>query len=179
MSSLRKLYLTGTVILIILIIFIFAVILPLIREIKGASNEYIEVRDALAKMGEEIKLLGFQKKLLEDAHFNLSGLDKAFLKQNQEKVAEFFSDLESVARKTGISIEIKSATSPTEDKPYFTFQIFLKGNFSDLVRFIAALEDSPEDSYRLIDVRNLTMQRVIKENKLIVEASLEIWVYTE
>lgn len=151
----------------------------LLKEIKGKTDKYIETRDELTKIDKKIELLSSQEKILKDVRPDLLRIDKVFLSPDQDKVAEFISGLESLAQQNGIILEVKSAASPVKDKQYFTFQIFLKGSFSNLFRFMTSFEDSPEGFYRLIEIKKLNMQRVIKDDNLETETILEVRVYID
>ena len=175
----KRFYLTGIIIIVIIVGFVFSAVLPLAGEIRSSSDRYTENKKIFAKMDKEVKLFELQEKLLENTKSDLSNLERAFLKQNQEKIAEFLSILEDVAQKIGISVEIKSAVPPTKANPYFTFKIFLEGNFPNLTRFLAAVENNLEGFYRLIEIESLNMQRVIKNDELTIECSLDLKVYSE
>ena len=175
----KRFYLTGIIIIVIIVGFVFSAVLPLAGEIRSSSDRYTENKKIFAKMDKEAKLLGLQEKLLENAKSDLSDLERAFLKQNQEKIAEFLSILEDVAQKIGVSAEVKSAIPPSRTSQYFTFKIFLKGDFSNLARFLAAAENNLEGFYRLIEIESLNMQRVIKNDELTIECSLDLKVYSE
>lgn len=175
----KKIYLTVIFIAVIIAGFVFGAILSLAKEIKSVSNEYTDNKTLLLKMDKEVNLLRINEKLLEDVKLDLSSLDNAFLEQDQEKIAEFLSVLEGEAQKIGISIEVKSAVSSDKIKPYFNFKIFLKGDFSNIVRFLAAMENSLEGFYRLIEIENLNMQRVVKDNGITIECALDLKVHSE
>lgn len=176
---LKKIYSTVTIVIIMIAVFIFGAVLPFVERIKISSGKYIENKKTLAKMDKEIKSLGLQQEFLKIAKSDLSNFDKVFLKKDQEEIAEFLFVLEETAKKIGVSIEIKSAVSSKEANPSLAFKIFFKGSFPNIVRFLAAVENNLEGSYRLIEIEKLNMQKMVIENELTIECGLDLKVYSE
>lgn len=174
----KKINSVKIILIIIFIIITSASIFPLLKEIKNISDKYIEGSNKMEEIDKKIEMTNSQEKDLEIATAGSSKIEKAFLEQRQEKIAEFISSIENVAKETGVSFRVQSATSPTKTTPYLTFQVHLKGGFQNLLRFIAALGDSPEGFYRLIEIRRINMRRIGEEGTEL-ESNLEMRVYTE
>jgi hypothetical protein len=83
-------------------------------------------------------------------------------------------------------LEIKSIDAPTKEKPYFIFQLVIKGKFADFLRFLFALENNPFTEYRLIEVQKMNIKRIVtgstqggSPQQSSIESEIEIKVHAK
>jgi len=182
MSSLKRIYfiLTGTVLIIILSSFF---LIPfLVKKIENLSKEYTDGQAMLVQIQQKELLLERQKQLFEKAQAKLSRTEKSFLKS--EDLVNFIASLEKIAGDNNIKFEIKSVSSPEKDKQYFTFSIRIRGSFPNILRFLFALENTPEPPYRLTEIKSITIKRInppegAEVRAIEVEGILEMRIYTD
>jgi len=182
MSSLKKIYLIGTIAILIFLVVIFFVILPLINKIRILSEEYMTGQTELTQIQEKEINLKKQKEIFEKTKLKISKVENSFLKL--EDLVNFIISLEKTAKTQNTQFEIKAISPPDKDKEYFTFAIILKSDFPDLLRFIFALENIPQEPYRLIEIKSITIKGLkLSETEggraKEVEGNLEMKVYAQ
>lgn len=180
MSPLRKIGLKMLGSILSLILLIIFVVLPLIDKISILSEDYKDSQKAILEIEKKELFLDEQKRLFEKTQPALSIIGKAFLQK--EDLVEFLSSLEDLALENKNKIEILSVSEPDENKPYFTFNILCEGNFPNFLRFLFALENIPNSSYRLLEIKKLEVKRVMisgqEEKKGKIESNFEIRVHS-
>ena len=169
---------------------VFVVIVyPLVNKIIEASQMYQLNRETLASFDKKESLAKELKKEFQQKQSSLSGVDGILL--TSEETVGFISDLEAIAEETGNLFEIKTASPSTlsaAEEPFLSLRAILHGNFAELLRFIAKIEDSPYPPYRLIEIDNLNIRRLTKtgldylDNRLEegdLETGIEIKIYVK
>ncbi len=139
-------------------------------------------QESLARLDQREILFKELEKDYQEKQDALADIEGIFLKL-QEAVG-FISTLETIAAQTGNIFEIKTAGSFTasneNEESYLTLCISLWGNFSNILAFLANLEDSPYPPYRLIEIENLTMRRLDKQGaEGDLEVVISIKIYTQ
>ncbi|NQV01000.1 MAG: hypothetical protein HQ537_02695 [Parcubacteria group bacterium] len=158
-------------------LFIGLVIFPLMNRIKIASQECLNNQDILAKLDQRVSLFKELKKNYQDNEDNVLSLNNAFL--DSEETVGLITDLETIANQIGNFFEIKSVSSSLLDKekiegdnPYLMFNIYLRGSFPELLNFMANLENIPYPPYRLMEIDDLVIKRLAKEDLAFVDFDL-------
>lgn len=141
------------------------IICPLINKISDASQKYQLNREILDSFD---KREAFAKELKKDFQQKQDSLLKidGILLTSKETIG-FISTLETIAEETGNLFKIEAATPSnlsSEEEPFLSLRATLRGNFSELLYFIAKLEDSPYPPYRLIEIDNLNIKRLTEQN---------------
>lgn len=184
-SRQQKLILLTAISLALLVVFVRWVAFPLLHKVRAASQEYLTGQESLARLDQRELLFKELEKDYQSQQDDLADIEGIFL-EIQEAVG-FISTLEIIAAQTGNIFEIKTAGSFTasneNEESYLTLRISLWGNFSNILLFLANLEDSPYPPYRLIEIEDLTMRRLSKEGEEQgvageLEVVLSIKIYT-
>ncbi|MBU1291984.1 hypothetical protein KKH07_00625 [Patescibacteria group bacterium] len=183
-DSQKKLIGSLGIALVVLVLFIYFVISPLIGKIKESSQEYLVNREILAQLDQKEFLFNDLGKSYQEKQDQLLMIEGTFLKQ--EETVGFISDLEKIAKQTGNIFEIKTAQSyiPSDDEiggTFLSLNISLWGDFNDLLEFLANLEDSPYPPYRLLEIDSLSINRLEDDdfNDGDLETILGIKIYTQ
>ena len=178
LSPQRKLILSFFLGLIILILFVWLVIYPLVDRIRTASQEYLANQEILNKLDQRESLARELEESYQERRVDLEAIAKVFL--GPEEIVGFISNLETIAQETDNNFEIKAVSPYTplteEEKPFLSFRISLWGDFSGLLYFLANLEDSPYPPYRLVEIENLAVRK-LREGGL--ETILDVKIYTQ
>ena len=178
LSPQRKLILSFFLGLIILILFIWLVIYPLVDRIRIASQEYLSNQEILNKLDQRESLARELEEGYQERKVDLEAIAKVLL--GPEEIVGFISNLETIAQETDNNFEIKAvsphAPSTEEEKAFLSFRISLWGDFPSLLYFLANLEDSPYPPYRLVEIENLAV-RELREGGL--ETILDVKIYTQ
>ena len=165
LSRQQKLILLVAISLVLLVVFVRWAALPLVYKVKAASQEYLAGQESLAKLDQRELLFEELEKDYQAKQDDLADIEGIFL-DSQEAVG-FISTLETIAVQTGNVFEIKTAgsfiASNEDEESHLTLRISLWGDFSDILVFLANLEDSPYPPYRLIEIESLTMRRLDKQ----------------
>ena len=177
MDSLKRLYFIITFSIITLVAIVFVVIFPLLNKTRAASEEYKQVKQKIFEVDQKISLLTQYQSSLNEVWVDFQKIQDAFL--TSESLTEFIADLEEVASKTNSFIEIQSVIPPKENQPYFIFKIFLKGEFSNLIHFLLAIENVPSSKYRLIEIDELNFKRGSESSEKKLDCFSTIKVYSE
>jgi len=157
----KKALLVSSIILVVLVLFVWLVCLPLVNKIRAASSEYLFNQEILKKLDQRESLFKELEEYYQEKESDLELIEGVFL--DQDEAVGYISTLETIAEQTGNGFEIKTASvfGSAEGEEYFlALRISLWGSFSNLLEFIANLEDSPYPPYRLIEISNLTINRI-------------------
>ena len=182
MNSLQK-KLIGSIIivLIILVLFVWLAVSPLVGKIKQLSKDYLTKKEVLAQMDQREFLFKDLEESYQSIEDELLIIEGAFL--DQEEIVGFISDLEFIAKTTGNIFEITTVMSSPVDEEgneekFLSLNISLWGNFESLLLFLSNLEDSPYPPYRLLEIDRLSINRLEDEDGNL-ETNLRIKVYTK
>jgi len=157
----KKALLTLGISIIVLTLLVWLVFLPLINKIRVASSEYLFNQEILKRLDQRESLFKELEEYYQEKESDLGLIKGVFLNQNE--AVGYISTLETIASQTGNDFEIKTASAfgSAEGEEYFlALRISLWGSFPNLLKFIANLEDSPYPPYRLIEISNLTINRI-------------------
>ena len=163
------------------------------NEIFSSSEEYFQGRQEVYALQNKIQNFYAHENLLEEIKAKSSVIDGAFLKNND--FVFFIIELEELAGKNNIDINIRSVVSPTNENPYYVLETTMTGAFPDFLRNLFALEGNSFSEYRLVEIQKISLKRIIKSSKeevspegsqeaaeavqeSLVEAELEIKVYS-
>ena len=193
LTAQKKLFLSLIIGLAGFTLFIGLIVFPLMNRIKIASQECLNNQEILAKLDQRVSLLKELKKNYQDNEDNVLSLNNAFL--NSKETIGLITTLETIANQTGNFFEIKSVSSSLldkekieEDNPCLMLSIYLWGSFPELLNFLANLENIPYPPYRLMEIDDLVIKRLAKEDLTFVdldsgegnlETILSIKVYTQ
>jgi len=156
----KALFISG-VSLVVLVLLVWLVFLPLINKIRAASLEYLSNQETLKRLDQRESLFKELEEYYQEKESDLKLIEGVFL--DQDEAVGYISTLETIAEQTDNDFEIKTASAfgSAEGEEYFlALRISLWGSFSGLLEFIANLEDSPYPPYRLIEISNLTINRI-------------------
>lgn len=151
------------------------------------SEEYLKGKSEFLDIENKIRSFSQKESNFNRAQRKISIIDNAFLRSDDNiELANFLLQLEDLAKRNNTLIEVKSVTSPTKEKPYFTFQFVIKGNFTDFLKFLSALENIPFEQYRLLEIQKIIIKRVITREgqdidslQVFTESEVEINVYAK
>jgi len=148
---------------------------PLFNKIKSLSQEYLSNQEILIKLNQRESLAKELQKDYQEREADLTELAGVFL--SSEEIVGFIFNLETVAKKTDNFFEIKAISpyTPLTDKemPFLNFQISLWGDFYSLLLFLASLENNPYPPYRLVEIENLTIKRLVAKDLVRFDIPLE------
>jgi len=136
---------------------------PLFNKIRAASQEYLSNQETLIKLNQRESLAKELEKDYQEREDDLAELAEVLL--TSEETVGFISNLEIITQKTNNFFEIKTISpyaplTDDEERPFLNFQISLWGDFGSLLLFLANLENNPYPPYRLVEIDNLTIQRL-------------------
>ena len=135
----NRIYLTLSILVIVIIALLFFLISPLVSRVKALATELREKEGIVfsykEKGGEYLEWLrsryiSLESKILE--------INNSFI--DSEKAIDFILTVERIAFLTNNYQEIKEVSS-LEEGSILSFQISLWGNFSTLIKFLAQLEN--------------------------------------
>ena len=165
MNSKRKIYISLVVSGIIVVLLIFFAILPFLKEIKKNSQEFLFQKEKLALLRKRANNLRESENIYKANKSNLDKIDTLFV--NKEVPVDFIDFIEKNAIETGLKIEITSLTEPKKTKeekekswPIISFRMSTVGSFSNNIRFLDKLENSPY----LIEISNLNMRKLTEKD---------------
>lgn len=181
----RKILTTGSMIILVLLGCVFFIDWLLIGKIETMSEKYLENKKTIEKLSLRKSLTRKLEDDLKNNKASLSKLSDVFL--NPDNTVDFIQDLEKIAEKTNNEFEITKAVEGSDPKDGMShsnldFQISLKGNFNNLINFLANLEDTPYPPYRLIEIENIVIHQTgglrEEESSGRIETVIDIKVYT-
>jgi len=177
----KKLISSLLIVLIVLALFIWLAILPLVGKIKQLSQEYLGKQEILAQLDQREFLFRDLEKSYREKKDQLTNIEGTLL--TEEETVGFISTLENIADRTGNDFEIRAAKSFSEEgeEKFLSLTISLWGDFERLLVFLANLEDSPYPPYRLLEVDSLSIHRMEGDNVRdgTLETILGIKIYTK
>lgn len=164
MNPNKKIIFTSGILGIISLIFIFLIICPLLNNIKKNSEALISQKRELASLESEIENLKNFEKIYQSHRENLEKIDKLFIDPEiPTDIIKFVGFLRKIAEDSQISIDISSPTPKKEIAvdPWssITFQVALKGKFSNFGKFLEKIETGPY----LIEILNLNARRLTEK----------------
>jgi len=177
----KKIISSSLIALIVLILFIWLAIFPLIDKIKQLSQEYLNKQEILVQLDLREFLFKDLEKSYEDKKDQLANIEGTLL--TEQETVGFISTLEDIADRTGNDFEIRTAKSFSEEgeEKFLSLNISLWGDFERLIIFLANLEDSPYPPYRLLEIDSLSIHRLegedVKDGS--IETILGIKIYTQ
>jgi len=188
LSSQKKLILSFSLGLIILLLFIWLAIYPLVDEIRTVSQEYLSNQEILNKLDQKEFLAKELEESYQERKVDLEAIAEVFL--GSEEIVGFISNLETIAQETDNFFEIKAVSpytpSTEEERAFLNFRISLWGDFPSLLSFLASLENSPFPPYRLVEIDNLVIKKLTKASLAQfnleegdLEAILDVKIYTQ
>jgi len=166
MNPNKKIIFTSGILGITGLIFIFLIIYPLFNNIKKNSEAFISQKKELALLKAEIENLEKFEKIYQTHRENLEKIDKLFIDPEiPTDIIKFVGFLRKIAKDSQVSIDISSPTPKKEIAadpwPSITFQVALKGKFTNFGKFLEKIETGPY----LIEILNLDTRR-LTEKKL-------------
>lgn len=140
MTIINKIKISAAAIVVFGIVFLFLLILPILKEIKQSSEEVLSQKAALAALEIKTKNLEEFRNQPAETKKNLEKVAALFI--NREVPVDFISFLEKISRESNLSIKISPLASRAERKPWPTlyFQVTATGSFSNLLKFFEKLE---------------------------------------
>ena len=150
---------------IILLLSAIFVIFMTFMEIKKSSDDLLSEKKNLKSFSEGIKDLQESKKFYEAHQADLDKIDRQFV--DPTVPVDFIKFLEKTAADANLSVEISPISSEVKEEdlwPNLSFQLIVKGTFSNVSRFLEKLENS---TY-LIEVINLSLTRTARLNEPLV-----------
>jgi|GEM_PF-1496318 len=150
-------------------------IFPLLDKIKALSQEYLSNQEILIKLNQRESLAKELQRNYQEREVDLTEIARVFL--GSEETVGFISNLETIAQQTNNFFKIKAISpyTPLTDKerPFLDVQIYLWGDFSSLLIFLANLEDNPYPPYRLVEIENLSIKRLAAKDLVRFDFPLE------
>lgn len=184
--KLKQTYFTGAILGLIIILVIIVAILPLAKEIKKSYSSFISQKRELILLkmkAENLIKLQQQYLIFRD---DLDKINEVFI--DPETPIEFLKFLEEIAKNCQVPIEVSIGTVKeikTDIWPSLSFQIFLKGSFPEVLKFIEKIENNPY----LTKIEKLNIKRLSRDEVSAkdfvgflpgdVRANLLIKVYTK
>lgn len=161
--------------LISLFLFGWLGIFPLLDKIKALSQEYLSNQEILIKLNQRESLAKELQRNYQEREVDLTEIARVFL--GSEETVGFISNLETIAQQTNNFFKIKAISPYTpltdEEMPFLDVQIYLWGDFSGLLIFLANLEDNPYPPYRLVEIENLSIKRLAAKDLVRFDFPLE------
>lgn len=158
MNIKQKIYLSSGLAIIIAVLLLGSVVKPLILEIKTTSSLVKERNEKLVILQRTDQ--EYLKQLEQDYNNikqDISLVKSGFL--NTDQVVDFFMVLENIASSTSNKLEIQVV-----DFPFFN--LYLLGNFSNLMKFLGWLENSKY----FVDVDSIQIRQFAEKSLSLEEA---------
>lgn len=159
--------------LLALLIVVFLVF-PFFQNIQETSRAIKSQKEKYLALESQIQGLEQFKVLYQDLAVFLAKVDRLFV--DAEVPVDFITFLEEKAAESSLTISISPSTAgrgTVADWSSLRFQMNLKGSFTNVVKFLEKLENSPY----LIEIRNLTAAKADEVGQ--VKTSLVIEVYAK
>lgn len=157
MSSKKKIYFWFIIFGVISLFFFVFVIPKFLKEIRKNSGDLISSKSELASLREETKNFSQLAKIYQNYQSNLTKINGFFI--DPEVPIEFIKFLEKNAILSQQKIEISLASTrktDTDPWPSLFFQISTYGSFSNFLKFLGKLENSPY----LIEILDLNTKKL-------------------
>lgn len=124
-----------------------------------------------ARMEQEEHIAQQMKFSIEKDAASHQRVDSYFI--SSSTLVSFIEELEVVARQTGVALTIESLPQD-EKKNTVTLNLVVRGSYSSVFRFIAALESSP----RLIQIEGISLSRAVGKGSVEWGAKIIGTMYT-
>jgi len=176
MTNSKKTYVASMVLGFLIVVLIIFLIYPVFKEIKNDSKEFVSQKENLAVLEAKVKNIKEFEAVYRNLKPNLEKINTLFV--NQEVPVEFIGFLEKTSKGCGLtfSLSLSPQIKVAEDVwPSLNFQINLEGNFLDFSKFLEKLESSPY----LIEIQNITINKLGEFSSNNVKAALSIKVYAK
>lgn len=154
MTLAKKTWVSGILLLGLILVLIIFCIQPLFSEIKKISQSFISQKERIITLEQKTQSLENFTKIFPTLSPELEKIDKLFV--DQKLPIDFITFLEQTAKNCQLSLEIVSSSPVSNDKdpwPSLSFQLNLAGSFPNISRFLEKLESAPY----LIEIQNLTI----------------------
>lgn len=162
----KKIYVSGAIVVILVSI----VILFLLQEINKSSQELILQKKDLISFEQKLKNLENLREKYKTHQQNLEKINNFFV--DLSLPIEFMDFLEKSVLNSQSSIKISLTKEIAEPEPALSFNISFSGSFSNLLKLIDKLENSPY----LIEITNLNVEKIAQESSGNIAANLELIV---
>lgn len=170
-SAHKKIAIMITLCVVFLLLFIFLVTLPTIDKVKKLSEEYLTNKERISRLDNRDNIISALKEDFKKNQSAAAKIDGAFL--DPEEAIGFIYDLEKIAEQTNNEFEIQNIYTKQEAVsmepalesqetiiPSIDFQVAVKGSYTNLLRFVANLEDTPYPPYRLIEIESFVVNNI-------------------
>ncbi|HDL75139.1 MAG TPA: hypothetical protein ENH06_02060 [bacterium] len=165
--------------LLIFIIFIVFLINPLFKKINENSKIYVSQENIFVNLEKKAKNINNFQSYYKKYKKEIEKIDLLFINSNEP--IEFIKFLETEAQASNIHLEMSpSSLRKLKNEPwsFLSFQLILKGSFSNISMFLEKLESAPY----LIKIENFTLKKssqIKKEETKNLTATLLIKVYSK
>lgn len=182
MKPVRKLYLTIAGTLLIIIALIGLIVFPLINRIEALTQDYVNGQTLISQIRQKELLLDQEKKRFQEVQVDFLRVKNSFLKSKE--LVNFVASLEKIAKTNDVELETTHASSPEEGKAYFTLSASINGPFSNLMRFLFAIENTPGTYYKLAEIKSVVIKKLMiqegEESKASPpEGKIEMKIYAD
>lgn len=156
----KKIYTSLVFFSIVILAFVFLIIYPLLADIKKDSQDFILQKNSFAEL--QVRKENFNQlgDFYQSHQEELKKIDNLFI--DWETPIEFIEFLEEKAKDSSLVVEISSASakkSESEKWNFSNYQLFLKGSFPNILKFLEKMETAPY----LIEISNLNIKKLSKE----------------
>ncbi len=169
----KKIYASLVFFALVILIFIFLIICPLLSDIKKDSQDFILQKNSFAELQMRKENFNQLRDFYQSHQEELKKIDNLFI--DQETPIEFIEFLEEKAKDSFLAIEISAASSKKSESEKWNFsnyQLSLIGSFSNILKFLEKIETAPY----LIEISNLNIKQTKEED---IRAGLIMKVYTK
>jgi len=186
MNCRQKIYLTLVIFVVAVIALLLFLICPLDNKIKTLSSELAEKSNIVSsykeKGGDYLTWLHEEYIRLET---QISKINKSFV--NSEKAIDFILAIERTAVLTNNYQDIKEIRLVEEEGNILFFQISLWGNFPDLIKFLAQIENMDcfveSDSLQITKIGERDLRGLADKGIMVsagdIKSTINIKVYTK
>ncbi|TSC72957.1 MAG: hypothetical protein G01um101470_234 [Parcubacteria group bacterium Gr01-1014_70] len=136
--------------------------------IKPASTALNKSHSELALLEKRVTSFGSSERELDRRSADLTKLDAAFL--NLDDAVSFVTQLESIARESGVTILLKAASLDAAVTKRSEFDILITGNIAGMLHFVEQVELLPY----FTDISSLTISSKTGQ----IQASMKLSVLT-
>lgn len=155
----RKIYLTLTILAVVIIVLLFFLIRPLIAKVKTVSVDFKEKNNSLVSFEKRgTDYLARLRGEYFDIEPQIPEINKYFLEPGE--AIDFILAVEEIATLSSNYQEIKGVGSSKEED-ILSFQISLWGSFPNLIKFLARLENMKY----FIDIYSLQIAKVEERDR--------------
>jgi len=161
LTTVQKISVTATGFLILLGLIIYLIATPLLNQIKNDGFELSEKKQSTELLYQDWRILESSRKEYVKIQNELNALP-AILPSGE--ALKFIMLIESIAQNTNNRQEVSvtsNASAKKEANQPLDFQIVLRGNFPNLVKFLAYLENAPYyNEINSLQIKGLTAKEI-------------------